>query len=69
MNTGSALAAVLSPLAFGYIADVTGNWHMPFIGSMGLLLLGAALAFSMHPERPFEEQPAIAPRLTKKFAT
>ena len=38
MNTGSALAAVLSPLAFGYIIDSTGNWNLPFVGSMGLLL-------------------------------
>ena len=60
MNTGSAIAAVLSPQAFGYLADLTGNWHVPFIGSLGLLLLGAALASSMHPERPFEDQPAIA---------
>ena len=43
MNTGSALAAVLSPLAFGFIIDATGNWHLPFVGSMRLLLLGAAL--------------------------
>ena len=54
MNTGSAAAAILSPLAFGYIADVTGDWHLPFLGSLGLLLLGAALAFTMHPERSFE---------------
>ena len=54
MNTGSAAAAILSPLAFGYIADVTGNWHLPFLGSLGLLLLGAALAFTMHPERSSE---------------
>jgi MFS family permease len=54
MNTGSALAAVLSPLAFGFIIDATGNWNLPFIGSMGFLLLGAALASTMHPERPFE---------------
>ena len=60
MNTGSAIAAVLSPLAFGYLADLTGNWHVPFIGSLGLLLLGAALASSMHPERPFDDQPAVA---------
>ena len=60
MNTGSAVAAVLSPLAFGYIADVTGNWHIPFIGSLGLLVLGAALAFSMHPERPFDDSPLAA---------
>jgi MFS family permease len=58
MNTGSAIAAVLSPLAFGFLADLTGNWHVPFIGSLGLLLLGAALAFTMHPERPFQDQSA-----------
>ncbi len=54
MNTGSALAAVLSPLAFGFIIDATGNWNLPFIGSMAFLLLGAALASTMHPEQPFE---------------
>jgi MFS family permease len=55
MNTGSAVAAVLSPMAFGWVADLTGDWHIPFIGSIGLLIAGAALAFTMHPERPFEE--------------
>jgi sugar phosphate permease len=54
MNTGSALAAILSPLAFGLIADMTGNWHLPFLGSLGLLLTGALLAPAMHPERPFD---------------
>ena len=60
MNTGSALAAILSPIAFGYIVDRTGNWQLPFIGSLGLLLVGAALAFTMHPDRPFEPESAIA---------
>jgi sugar phosphate permease len=55
MNTGSALAAILSPLAFGFIADLTGDWHLPFLGSLGLLLTGALLAGTMHPERPFDE--------------
>ena len=55
MNTGSALAAILSPIAFGYIIDATGNWQLPFAGSLGLLLLGAILAPHMHPERAFEE--------------
>ena len=50
MNTGSALAAILSPLAFGVIADMTGNWHLPFILSMALLLLGAVLALTLDPE-------------------
>src|SRR5262245_12515948 len=54
MNSGSALAAILSPLAFGYVAELTGNWHLPFAGSLGLLLLGAVLAVTLHPERPME---------------
>jgi sugar phosphate permease len=51
MNSGSALAAILSPIAFGYIVDLTGDWHLPFAGSLALLLVGAALAFTMHPEK------------------
>jgi MFS family permease len=58
MNTGSALAAILSPIAFGYIIDATGNWQLPFAGSLGFLLLGAFLAPTMHPERAFEESAA-----------
>jgi sugar phosphate permease len=53
MNTGSALAAIVSPLAFGAIVDLTGNWILPFVGSVVLLLVGAGLAFTMHPERRF----------------
>src|SRR5438445_183581 len=55
MNTGSALAAIVSPLVAGYVIDVTGNWYLPFLMSMGLLLLGGFAAFLMHPEKPFEE--------------
>ncbi|HMD33370.1 MAG TPA: MFS transporter, partial [Vicinamibacterales bacterium] len=51
MNSGSALAAILSPLAFAYVAEITGDWHLPFAGSLGLLLLGAVLALTLHPER------------------
>jgi MFS family permease len=58
MNTGSALAAILSPIAFGVIIDRTGNWYLPFIGSMILLLAGALLAVTMHPERRFAEDDA-----------
>jgi MFS family permease len=50
MNTGSALAAILSPLVFGYVIDKTGNWELPFIGSIGLLFFGSILAFWMKPE-------------------
>ena len=54
MNTGSALAAILSPVAFGIIIDRTGNWQLPFTGSLAFLLLGAFLAPRMHPERAFQ---------------
>jgi len=60
MNTGSAVAAALSPTAFGYIVDWTGNWQLPFILSLGLLLIGAGLSFKMHPEVAFEDEPVAA---------
>jgi MFS family permease len=56
MNTGSALAAIVSPVVFGYIVDKTGHWTWPFLGSMGLMLLGAALCFAMHPDRPLSDK-------------
>ena len=40
MNTGSALAAIVSPLVAGYVIDVTGNWYLPFLMSMGLVAAG-----------------------------
>jgi len=55
MNTGSALAAILSPLVFGYVIDRTGNWALPFIGSIGLLFIGSILAFWMKPDRELGE--------------
>jgi MFS family permease len=60
MNTGSAVAAALSPTAFGYIVDWTGNWQLPFLASLGLLLVGSLLAFRMHPEVAFEDEPVAA---------
>jgi len=53
MNTGSALAAIISPVVGGWIIDRTGNWDYPFIGSMGLMLVGALLAFTMKPQEKF----------------
>jgi MFS family permease len=61
MNSGSALAAIVSPLVAGYVIDVTGNWYLPFLMTIALLLLGSFCAFLMHPETPFEEAGAGAP--------
>jgi MFS family permease len=52
MNVGSAFAAIVSPVVAGLIIDMTGNWTLPFIGSMALMAVGAVLAFWMHPEQP-----------------
>jgi nitrate/nitrite transporter NarK len=64
VNSGAALAGVISPILFGLIIDRTGNWTAPFIGSVILLVIGAALAFRIRPERALEmpaeiEEPAI----------
>jgi nitrate/nitrite transporter NarK len=55
MNSGSALAAIVSPLVAGFVIDATGNWYLPFLMSMGLLALGGFSALLMHPELPFDE--------------
>ncbi|SRR5258708_3763186 len=39
----------------GFVIDATGNWHLPFLMSMALLVLGGFSAFLIHPEQPFDE--------------
>jgi cyanate permease len=58
MNSGSALAAIISPVVFGWIIDATGNWSLPFYGTMGLLLVGIAAAFTMRPDQTFASNAA-----------
>ena len=55
MNTGSALAAIVSPVVSGFLIDRFGNWELPFIGSM--VLMGACVLFTyaMRPEARFED--------------
>lgn len=67
MNSGSALAAIVSPLAFGMIIDRTGNWTLPFVGSIALLGFGAVLSFFMRPEKTLTVPPPagkLVPPLT-----
>jgi len=49
MNTGSAIAGIVSPLVFGIVAQLSGNFTLPFAGSIGLLLVGAVLAWRFLP--------------------
>ena len=59
VNTGAAVAGIVSPLLFGFIVDRTGNWTLPFAGSIGLLLVGVAATFWMKPQRAVEEEPDV----------
>ncbi len=60
MNTGSALAAIVSPLVAGLVTDYTGDKQLPFVIAIGVLMLGAIGSFFMHPERQFTEAPLSA---------
>ena len=55
MNTGSALAAITSPVVARFFIDRSGDWQLPFVGSM--LLMGAAvlLASRIRPDSHFAE--------------
>jgi MFS family permease len=54
MNVGSALAAIVSPPIGGALIDTTGNWNVPFMGSIVLMAIGMMLAFRMRPEQPID---------------
>jgi len=54
MNTGSALAAIISPVVGGFVIDQTHNWQLPFLGSIVLMGCGVVLAFRMRPGDRFE---------------
>lgn len=53
MNFGFGLAGMISPVVFGAIIDLTGRWDLPFVASLGLLLVGALLALRIRPGVPF----------------
>ena len=54
MNSGSALAAIVSPLIGGYIVDRTGNWELTFVAGIALLLFGAVFARFIKPDHELE---------------
>jgi MFS family permease len=58
MNSGSALAAIVSPPVFGAILDATNNnWHLAFLTSIVFLIIGVGLSFTMRPDRKFVDEP------------
>ncbi len=51
MNMAGNLGGALSPIVFGYLAEV-GNWQAPFIVAAALLVAGAAVwAFWLDPDK------------------
>ena len=46
---GSAIAAIVAPITFDFIVDQTGDWHLPFRGSVGINeIAGAATPAPVH---------------------
>ncbi len=60
MNFGSAIAGIVSPLCFGIVVDLTGSWTIPFSVSVALLVLGAALTFTLYPQGGRQEPEATS---------
>jgi MFS family permease len=60
MNSGYALAAIISPVVGGFLIDRTGNWNLPFTVSMILMVVGIVLSFTMRPDRVLDDVAAGA---------
>ena len=54
VSTAAGLAAVISPIVFGYIVDTTGSYTAPFLVSMLILGVGILCSFWMRPDRPLD---------------
>ncbi|MCU1716115.1 MFS transporter [Pseudomonas sp. 5P_3.1_Bac2] len=66
MSTGSAAAAIVSPVVSGFLIDHFGSWDLPFVVSIGLLASGALLALRMRPQDKFH---CVSPALAMPSAT
>jgi len=58
LNTGAALATIVSPVVFGVVVDLSGNWTLPFLGSGLFLLIGALATTAIRPQRDIDYAPA-----------
>jgi MFS family permease len=58
MNTGFAVAGIVSPIVVGALVDATGGFAFPFGISVGILVAAAVLAGVMRPKRVEVIQPA-----------
>lgn len=54
LNAGAAIAGIITPVIFGMIVDATGDWTLPFAGSIALLLVGAVATLRIRPDKKLE---------------
>ncbi|GAB5097887.1 MFS transporter [Caballeronia sp. HLA56] len=53
MSGNGFIAAIISPVLAGFVADRFGNWDITFMVSIGVMVCGILLTFAMKPERLF----------------
>jgi MFS family permease len=51
---GVAIAGIISPVVFGWLIDLTGNWNVPFATGVVILLFGAAVVGVLRPDVPLK---------------
>jgi MFS family permease len=49
---GVAIAGIISPVVFGWLIDLSGNWNVPFATGVVILLIGAAVVGVLRPDVP-----------------
>jgi MFS family permease len=59
MSGNGFIAAIVSPVIAGFVADRFGNWDITFMVSIGVMVCGILLSFTMKPERPFMKSGAM----------
>jgi len=49
---GVGISGIISPVVFGWLIDITGNWNVPFASGVAILLAGAAAVALLRPDVP-----------------
>jgi len=57
---GVAIAGIISPVVFGWLIDLTGNWNVPFGTGVVILLIGAGVVSVLRPDVPLAIPPGGA---------
>ena len=49
---GVGISGIISPVVFGWLIDLTGNWDVPFATGIAILLCGASAVGLLRPDLP-----------------